>query len=62
LGHKGIYDLHLSFRAVVLLKVLAIESMPRITVKLPIVDYSRQWSSAVFLRITKKCTRVRREV
>ena len=40
--------------AVACLKFLATENMPRITVKLHIVDYSRQWISAILWRISTK--------
>ena len=43
--------------AVACLKLLATENMPRITVKLHIVDYSRQWISAIHWRISTKRSR-----
>jgi len=42
------------FGAVASLKILANENMPEITVKLHIVDYCRQWISAILYRIWTK--------
>ena len=45
------------FGAVAWLKFLATENMPRITVKLHTIDYSRQWISAIPCGISTKRSR-----
>ena len=50
-GHNGLYLQHLSFGGCGLPKILATENMPRITVKLRIVDHSRQRNSVIHSQI-----------